>query len=242
MICTLPGSNIALQKHLADAALEVGVKLFIPADFGSCDSTSPKVLEALDLYRAKAEVRDYLIEVAARPEAREKDFGWTSLVCGHFFDHGLHGSLLGFDVKGRKARLFDEGRKKWSACTRKRIGEAVVKVLQKDGEGSEGTDGVRGRVLFVQSFCVSQRDVLAVVEKVVGEEEMWQLEEVESAELMKGLIEDVKLTGDADKREELVCVMGLVDGDWRHREGFAMDLLKLEDENFEEVVRDTLEK
>ena len=241
VICTLPGSNISLQKALADAALSAGVKLFIPADFGSCDSTSPRVLEALELYRAKAEVREYLIEVAARPEAWESGFGWTSLVCGHFFDHGLESELLGFDVKGRKVRLFDGGAKKWSACTRERIGEAVVKILEKDGdEIGEGGKGVRGRVLFVQTFCVSQQHSLARLKSVMAEEDQWSLEMVESGGLIKGLIEDVKKTGNADKREELVGVMGLVDGDWRARDGFAMDLLGLKDEDLEEVVRKVL--
>ena len=238
VICSFPpGSDTQLQKILADAAVQAGVKLFIPADFGSCDSASPTVLETMALYRQKAEVREYLEGLVAKSKAEGGSFGWTSLIPGHFFDYGLTSELLGFNVKERRVKMFDGGERKWSSCTRARIAEAVVKVLQKGGEGIEG---VRRRVLYVQSFCVSQKELLGVLKKVVGGEGKWGEDVVESGPLIKRLKVEVEQTGDSHKREELVCVLGLVDGDWRTREGFANKLLGLEDENLEEVVRSVL--
>ena len=69
LIVTLPpGANKPLQFALAEAAYAAGVKLFIPADFGSCDSADERVLERVDIYRAKAEVREHLRGLVARGE------------------------------------------------------------------------------------------------------------------------------------------------------------------------------
>lgn len=239
LICAVSGSEKALQIQLADAAFEAGVKLFVPADFGSCDSADPLVLERLDLYRAKAEVRTHLeglVERGKRAEGgRGREFGWSSLVCGHFFDTGFreHRGLLGIDVEKRKAFLYDSGGKKWSASTRERIGEAVVRILRAEGEKGEW---VRNRLVYVQSFCVSQSEVLDVIGEVldVGG---WEVEEPDSGELIEELKRRVEETGDGKAREQLVGVMGIVDADWRGKKNFAMDVLGLDDENLETAVR-----
>jgi len=43
--------------------------------------------------------------------------------------------------------------------------------------------------------------------------------------------------GDEGATERLVGALGVVDADWTGKEGFAMELLGLEDEDLEEVVR-----
>ena len=249
LVCALPGSNKDLQCKLADAAFEAGVKLFVPADFGSCDSSDPLVLERLDLYRSKAEVRDYLknlVEVKGKqaPEGKGREFGWCSLVCGHFFDLGLECDLLGLDLRGkREAKLFDGGKEKFSASTRERIAEATVRILQVDGEG-EGRkrEEVRNRLVYVQSFAVSQREIMNAVDKVTATKGKWQVDDIESEPLMAELKERLERTGDPDLREELVAVMGMTNSDWRKRKGFAMEALGLEDESLEEVVKRVLKK
>ncbi|MCJ1237447.1 hypothetical protein MMC14_005432 [Varicellaria rhodocarpa] len=60
LVVTFPGSNSDLQMRLADAAAQAGVKRFIPADFGSCDSSSPRALDLVSIYRAKQKVWQHL--------------------------------------------------------------------------------------------------------------------------------------------------------------------------------------
>jgi hypothetical protein len=93
-------------------------------------------------------------------------------------------------------------------------------------------------VLFIQSFCVSQLDVLAALERATGAK--WVVKFVES----EAFIADRKVradAGDGDAVEDLVFALGALDGNWDSREGFAMDLLGLQNEDLDEVVRRVVE-
>lgn len=224
VIVTFAGSNSDLQIRLADAAAESGVKRFIPADFGSCDSSSPRALELVPLYKAKTKVRDHLIELAGK-----SNLTWTSLVCGHFFDYGLKSDLLNFDVNARKVRIFDGGDIKWSTTTLETIGRATVEIIKKEGE-------TRNRMLYIQSFSITQNEVLKSVEKAMGQK--WQVEHVRSEDFItqtKAVMD--KDPEDADAVEQMVSVVGIVDADWTGKPDFANDLLGLDDENLDEVVQ-----
>ena len=51
IVVTTTGSQVEVQKRLAEAGAQAGVKRFIPADFGSCDSGMAKVQELVPLYK-----------------------------------------------------------------------------------------------------------------------------------------------------------------------------------------------
>ena len=154
IVVAFAGSNDDLQIRYADATAAAGVKRFIPPDFGSCDSSSPRALELVPLYRAKQKVRRHLQQLASQGK-----LSWTSLVCGHFFDWGLTTGFLQYDLEARKALIFDGGDIKFSATTTERIALATVRVLQREEE-------TRDRMLFFQSLCVRQKDVLRSLERV----------------------------------------------------------------------------
>lgn len=224
LILTFYGSNDKLQIQYADAAAEAGVKRVLPADFGSCDSSSPRALELVPLYIAKAKVREHLIRLASR-----SSLTWTSLVCGHFFDYGIKSGLLGYDVSARKARIFDGGDIKFSASTLAKIGKAVVAVLEREEE-------TRNRMLYMQSFCVTQNEVLKILEAASGGK--WEVEDVKSVEYIGNeknvLDEDPK---NAEATENMVGVLGVVDANWEGKGDFANGLLKLGEEDLERVVK-----
>ena len=227
LITTFGGTNSALQIKLADACVEAGVKRFVPADFGSCDSSSELALELMPLYREKAKVREYLQKLA-----KEGKLSWTSLVTGHFFDFGLEGGLLLMDIKKHKVTMIDGGEVMWSTSTLGRVGEAVVAVLRKEEE-------TKNKMLYVQTFCISQKQLLEVCEKVQGSK--WEVEHVTSKDFIKTNKTKMDESDDHDARENLVGVVGIIDGDWRQREGFANDKLGLKEEDLEAVVRKVLE-
>ena len=227
-IAAFAGSNDHLQIRYANAAAQAGVKRFIPADFGSCDSSSPKALELIPLYGKKKKVRECLQHLAST-----SDLTWTSLVNGHFFDYGLKSGLLGFNLKNRKALIFDDGNVKWSATTLERIGQAVVRILQK-------AEDTKNRMLYVESVCVSQMELLTVLEKLEGRK--WQAEHVASDEYMKRTQAKLdKSPGDADEMEDMVSVVGIIDGNWEGKEGFANHLLDLKREDLEWLVKNILD-
>jgi putative NADH-flavin reductase len=229
IIATFAGANDDLQIRLADAAAAAGVKRFIPADFGSCDSSSPRALELMPLYVAKTKVREHLQELAS-----DGKLTWTSLVCGHFFDFGLETGLLSFNVKGRKVKIFDDGEIRWSATTLATIGTAVVRVLQKEEE-------TRNRMLYIQSFCVTQNEVLRSLMKMTGKD--WQIERVSS----DGFIKEIKKETDRnpkndEARKALVGVVGILESNWEGKKDFANSLLGLENEDLDQVVKEVVSR
>ena len=217
-----------LEQHLriADAALAAGVQRFIPADFGSCDSSSAYVQELMPLFLRKVRVREHLQNLAAA----NPGFTWTSLVSGHFFDWGLEKDFLHCNLRSHTMDMLDDGTHRTSMTTLPRIVEAVVRILRCAGSGNDAT---RNRMLFFQSFCVSQLDVLAALEKATGAK--WTVNKLKSDDYIR----EMKVLadgGDHDGTENLVFAVGAIDGDWEKREGFAMDVLGFENEDLQDVV------
>ena len=205
--------------------MQAGVRRFIPADFGSCDSSSPRALDLVPLYGAKKQVREYLQQLAANGHG----LSWTSLVCGHFFDWGLKSGFLQFDVSARKARIFDGGEVRWSATTLETVGLATVRVLQQE-------EDTKNRMLYIQSFCVTQNEVLKSLERVVGHG--WQLEQADSELYLKEMKRKLDIDPQNAKTiEELVSVEGIVDSNWEGKEDFANSLLDLQDEQVDHVIK-----
>ncbi|KAI0857941.1 NmrA-like family protein [Xylaria cubensis] len=224
VIVSIPLRDPAQHLRIADAAAAAGVRRVIPADYGSCDSDSPRAQELVPLFKHKADVRARLQELADK----DANFAWTSLVCGHFFDWGLRENFLHFDLAKRKADILDHGKYKSSTATLGRVSEAIVAILAADKEET------RNKVLFIQSFCVSQLDVLESLEKATGAK--WEVNFVHSGKF----IEEKRVKaqkGDREAVEDLVFALGALDGNWETREGFSMKLLGLENEDLDEVVK-----
>ncbi|MCJ1433496.1 hypothetical protein MMC27_002858 [Xylographa pallens] len=227
LVIAIAGSNSDLQIRLADAAAQAGVKRLIPADFGSCDSSSPRALELVPLYRAKQKVRQHLQQLAS-----SSDLSWTSLVCGHFFDYGLKSGLLQFNLKERKVRIFDGGNIKWSTTTLDTIGTAVVRILQNEAE-------TKNRMLYIQSLCTTQNEVLRLLENITGQ--TWHVEHITSEEFINKIKQEHGGELDnAEATEDLVSVVGIVDANWEGQDDFANPLLGLKGEDLDQVIRQTI--
>lgn len=208
------------------------MRRFIPADYGSCDAASPEALRRLQLYRDKMKVREKCEELALE---YGDSFSWTGIVCGHFFDYGLKSGLLHVDIGKRSVRLLDGGNAKVSASTLGRVAEAVVRILQR-GEDHESAEATRNRTLFVQSFSPTQREVLAALEKATGADGSWTVDERESAAFLEEKQKEYDSSGSYEVLEDIVFALGTIDADWSNKDGFAMDLLGLVDEDLDAVV------
>ncbi|KAL7796710.1 hypothetical protein V8C37DRAFT_371242 [Trichoderma ceciliae] len=220
--------------RLVEAAFRAGVKRFIPADFGSCDASDPEPQKHLPLYRRKTLVREKCEDLASKAARDGSAFSWTSLVCGHFFDHGLRDGLLHFNIDTRTAQILDGGSSKASTSTLRRIAEGTVRVLQMP-------DQTRNRALYIQSFNPSQLEILAALEKAMGEP--WHIQHVDSKPYLEDAQKRLK-SDDADAVlvaiEDIVFVLGALDADWTKRDGFAMELLGLENEELEHVIEEVV--
>ena len=227
LVATFMGTNDVYQTKLADACVVAGVKRFIPADFGSCDSSSKLALDLMPLYKAKTRVREHLQGLA-----KEGKLSWTAIVCGHFFDYGLKTDLLSVELKEKKMTVFGDGKYRWSSSTLDRVGLSVVRCLEREEE-------TRNRMVYVQSFCVSQNELKKALERATGEEFEENKVDVDPyIKEMKGRTD--KDSNDAIAREGLVSVVGIIDGDWTKKNGFANKALGLEDEDLDVVVKRVL--
>jgi hypothetical protein len=103
----------------------------------------------------------------------------------------------------------------------------VVRVLQKEDE-------TKNRMLYIQSFCVTQNEVLESLERVTGQS--WQVERVDSEEYIREA--RVRLDQrDPEAVENLVSAVGIVDANWEGKGDFANSLLGLKTEDLDQVVR-----
>ncbi|KAF2108268.1 isoflavone reductase family protein [Lophiotrema nucula] len=228
LIIAMAGSHVEPAKKLIEAAFNSSVQRIIPADFGSCDSADDATVALLPLMEGKQRVRQTLIDLSSRDRPNTaKKLTWTALVPGHFFDYGLGTSLLKFNVAERKAYLLDGGDIKFSASNLDFIARATVAILQKPDE-------TENKLLYVHSHHVTQNEVLSALEKVTGDK-FERIEESSKHEL--SVARPKMLEGDGDATEEIVAVWGVVASDWKGKEGFANELLGLEEEDLEEVVR-----
>ncbi|CAJ2506804.1 Uu.00g079900.m01.CDS01 [Anthostomella pinea] len=227
VVTCFPLKDVSQHLRIADAAAATGVRRAIPADFGSCDSSSPRALELVPLFKSKVAVRERLQELAAA----NPEFSWTSLVSGHFFDWGLRANFLHFDLKNKTADILGDGTLKSSTSTLHRISEAVLKVLRLEEQ-------TKNKMLFMQSFCVSQLDVLAALEKATGSK--WDAEHLDAEEFIAEHKAKAE-AGDSDSIEHLVFALGALDGDWEARDGFSMDLLGLKNEDLDIIVQQVVD-
>lgn len=224
VVVTIKGTQVDIQKRLADAALKAGVKRFIPADFGSVDSASEHAQECVPLFKNKTTVIDYLKQLAKDND----NFTWSSLVCGHFFDWDP--AFLHVWPKEKRADIVKNLKASYSTLAR--VGEATSRILQRP-------EVTANRVLFVQSFCVTQMDILASFEQACDAKFEVEYLDDEAYERQQMIKRD---EGDKEALENLVWLLGAIEGNWEIREEFAMERLGLEDEDLDEAVKMVLEK
>jgi nucleoside-diphosphate-sugar epimerase len=223
-IACFPLRNVDDHLRLADAAQAAGVKRFIPADYGSVDSRSDYARKLVKLFDNKVKVRERLEALSAESGG---SFTWTSLVCGHFFDWGLTNGFLHFYPEEKRADILGDGNRKSSNSTLAQVSTALVRVLQKPEE-------TKNRVLMVQSFCVSQLDILRSLEAATGSKWDARHEEIDEFVARHKARADA---GNKDSIEDLVFALGVIEGNWEEKEDFAMDLLGLQNEDLDQVVK-----
>lgn len=236
VVVCFPLKDVDHHLRLADAAAAAGVRRYIPADFGSVDARSVRAQQLVPLFEKKERVRALLIQLAAQ----RPTFVWTSIVGGHFFDWGMHHNFLhvNMDTRVSDVVLGDGSGPRSSLSTLARLGEAVVKVLSRGADDA----ATANRVLFVQSFCVSQNEVQAAVERATAAHPRderppaWKVTHIDT----EAYIQERKVKADAGDLaavEDLVFALGVIEGDWTTKgDEYAMDLLGLKDEDLDTVM------
>lgn len=151
---TVPGS-LDLQKSLIDAAIAAGVAIFVPSEYGvdTSDRAAPNFIPFL---AEKITILDYLKE-------RQDKISWIALITGSLFDWGLKiPGFGGLDVRARSVTIYDGGDVPYEATNLDQVGRAIAKSLERP-------ELTRNQYVYVNSFTVTQNEVLRGLEKLTGE-------------------------------------------------------------------------
>ncbi|PLB52880.1 NAD(P)-binding protein [Aspergillus steynii IBT 23096] len=222
-------SGYADQQKLVDAALAAGVKRFIPSEFGN-NSADARVRALAPILEGKKAKIDYLRQ-------REHRMSWTTVITGAFFDYALRIGFLGFDLKAHDATIYDNGTVPASVSTLPQIGRALVAIL-------EHPEATANQYVYVESFTVTQNEVLEALEKASGE--TWTLNNVNLRPLIEESTERFK-QGDLAGARILNLAAGVARfpdgpyGDWSTVPGGSWNgRLGLEKEDLDDVARSLL--
>lgn len=155
IVSTIATFSTQDQIKMIDAAIAAGVKRFVPSEYG-IDTSDTALQEHLPPVKGKQDTVEYL-------QSKESaGLSWTALIVGCYFDWALKTlpGMFGYNVGKRKVTLYDGGTAKYEATNLPQIGRAVAAILK-----SEET---KNRYVYVNSFTISQKEVLAALEKVTG--------------------------------------------------------------------------
>ncbi|CAM1507775.1 Fc.00g046230.m01.CDS01 [Cosmosporella sp. VM-42] len=141
------------QKRIIDAAIEAGVKRFLPAEFG-IDTSKKATIEIVPFLRAKLEVVEYLKSI-------ENKITWTAILTGPFFDWSLRNGWFSFNVPSRTAYIHRPGyhNHRFSCSTLSLVAHAIARSLL-----AENSSFVTNRYIHVRSFTASQDEILKSLE------------------------------------------------------------------------------
>ncbi|RDW64449.1 uncharacterized protein DSM5745_09860 [Aspergillus mulundensis] len=170
IISTLAYSAMPLQKPIIDAAIAVGAKRFIPAEYGAME-IDPRIT----YYKEPLEIRAYLAEKAERNEIEYAIFHagvWMEVIFS---------TPLIVDFEHRGVRVFDGGVHGFSVSRVRTLARAIVASLEKREE-------TRNRVVRVHDAVLTQRGVLEMAKKCTPGEE-WVEISVDARKEVEELIE-----------------------------------------------------
>ncbi|KAM0542851.1 hypothetical protein ACHAPJ_012574 [Fusarium lateritium] len=154
VISTLGVEGFGEQQKVVDAAVQAGVRRFLPSEFSS-SSEDPAVLQLMPLFEQKKNLVEYL-------KSKENDgLTWTGLATGLLFDWGLANGFLGYDLEKRTAMIWDDGNKKFTLINQKQLARAVVSILEHPQETANC-------YLCVYSVETTQNEILAALEEATG--------------------------------------------------------------------------
>ncbi|RYP76314.1 hypothetical protein DL769_003654 [Monosporascus sp. CRB-8-3] len=224
VVSTLATVAVGSQNPLIDAAVEAGVKRFIPSEFG----INTRIVEGTaigQLLQGKIKTVDYLEEKSkANP-----GFTWTGVSSGLFFDWGLVYGSSGFNKSTKTAIIYDSGNEVVQASNLDFIGRAVASILANE-------DKTANKYLSIGSPNFSQNEVLEVVERETGEK--WEVRKASTAD--EGKIGLEKLSkGDYSAFSNLLKERIFKDGAGLSVKGdnSANGLLGLQEESLEDTIK-----
>ncbi|KAL4944661.1 hypothetical protein BDV06DRAFT_186781 [Aspergillus oleicola] len=173
---------------------------------------------------------------------------WIALVCGFWYEFSLvtGEGWFGFNFPEKKVTFYDDGNTKinvssWEQCGRAVAGLLSLKELPEDANDTTPTiSNWRNKALYMDSFAVTQRDMLESWKRVSGDEdEEWIIEYEPSADRWA---RGVELLKNGDRSALALAMYARVffpngDGNYGDKYGLKNEVLGLPREDLDERTR-----
>ncbi|KAJ0328718.1 hypothetical protein COL922a_013119 [Colletotrichum nupharicola] len=218
-----PAGALASQNSLIDMAIAAGVKVFIPSEYrvDTSDSSAPEIIPFLT---DKIDTLDYL-------KKSQDKISWAAIVSGAMFDWGLAiPGFGGWNVAARTVTIYDGGDIAFDASNLDQVGRAISKSLKNP-------ELTKNQHVCVNSFTITQNQVLRALEKVTGEK----------FDISHGSVEELWQTGAAQVRDgQPLGALGLIAGavygkgglaQYSAKRGLWNEKLGLPEEDLEEFLK-----
>ncbi|KAJ7208638.1 hypothetical protein GGX14DRAFT_566851 [Mycena pura] len=181
------GVSATEERHdyILKAAGKAGVQYVMPNMYGS-DTAN----------RQLAEESGYSGHQRIENVRKLANAACVTMVCGFWYEWSLAlgENFFGIDIKNRKVTFFDEGTTKVTVSTWDECGRALAGLLSLPETGpSPCVADWKDKKLFVQSFLVSQRDMLDSLHRVLGDTDAdWTIVKVPAAQRIQEAQEQLK--------------------------------------------------
>ncbi|KAE8140846.1 NAD(P)-binding protein [Aspergillus pseudotamarii] len=173
----VPSDALAIQTTFVDAAIAVGVKVFVPSEYG-VDTSNCSAPQYIPFLGVKLQTLDYL-------KSKQDQILWIAICSGSMFDWGFNiPSFGGRNVPTRTVTIYNGGDVRYEATKLDQVGRAITKSLQN-------LELTKNQYIYVNSFKVIQNAILNALERVTGER----------FNVSKGNVEEFWQEGDAEWKE-----------------------------------------
>ncbi|KAH6963362.1 hypothetical protein DER45DRAFT_480981 [Fusarium avenaceum] len=246
LIITLAnGVDAEVHDRIVRAAGKAGVAHIVPNIYAANIVVENK--GAVDDFFPAAGLRDLLTEIE-----RVGVSSWTVLVGSIWFDYSFPAGplFMGFDLNNRQVTLFDDGEAKvntstWAQYGRGAAALASLKVLPEDENDTSPTLAhFRNKPLYLSSFYVSQKEILASVQRVTNTTDSdWDIKYETTSDRME---EGKAQAASGDFRGLVQTYYSFIFSPEGQKLNFEEKLhnkvLGLPEEDLDEVVKDCVEK
>ncbi|KIY03649.1 uncharacterized protein Z520_00340 [Fonsecaea multimorphosa CBS 102226] len=227
------------ETKLLDAAAEAGVPWVLPNEYSS-DPRNKALQHDIMIGDAKDARRRHIEELGVS--------SWISFTCSFWYEYSLSASpgCYGFDFANKTVTLYDDGNTKintttWLQCGRAAAALLSLPILPRDPSDKSPTLSMfRNNVMYISSFRVSQRDMLASILRVTGDkEDDWTVHHEDVQERYKAGVDEMKSGSRAGFVKVLYARVFFPngDGDFESKYGLHNDILGLPREDFDEATK-----
>ncbi|PGH15689.1 hypothetical protein AJ79_02283 [Helicocarpus griseus UAMH5409] len=157
VVSAISGHALLEQIKVIDAAIEAGVRRFVPSEFGG-DTRNEHSRIKVPYFALKYQVLEYL-------QQKQGQIEWTAFFSGPFLDETLKNGILGFSIPTKTATQWDPkyASAKYSASRLSFVASAVAQSLSP-----ALLSQTANQYLAVRDATVSPELLLAALEKTTG--------------------------------------------------------------------------